>query len=166
MKVIYCGESNQVPFGTIGETHEGTSMFTYRDFNGDIQYFDYSKFDKNEILFIEYQNMIMGFNQWLRNKTILLIAERNKLKFNKYCTMMCHDISFNNEYVIRANNGSKWYMPDWDLSSLWVIDSNTQDEFHAVKIKAYILAKLNELKKTKAVIDTNDFNTKAIFGTD
>lgn len=146
MKVIYCGEDMQIPFGTVGETNPETCMFTYRDFNGDIQYFNYSDFNKDDILFVEYQNMIMGFNQWLRNKTILLIVEHNKLKFSKYDTMICHDISFNNEYIISANSGSKWYMPDWDLSSLWVIDSNTSEEFHAIKIKAYILAKLNELK--------------------
>ena len=84
MKAIYVGKSDKIQFGTVGEIDSNKHIFMYRDLNKNIQHFDYSDYDKNEILFIEYQNMMMGFNQWLHNKTILLIAEHNKLFFSKY----------------------------------------------------------------------------------
>lgn len=145
MKAIYVGKSDKIQFGTVGEIDSNKHIFMYRDLNKNIQHFDYSDCDKNEILFMEYQNMMMGFNQWLHNKTILLIAEHNKLFFSKYCTTVCHYISFNKEYVISAKCDSKWYIPDWDLTSLWVIDNCTATEFHTITIEEYIRSQLNTL---------------------
>lgn len=157
MKAIYVGKYNLVPFGIIGETNSETHMFTYCDFNKDIKYLDYGNFDKNEILFIEYSNMMMAFNQRLRKKTLLCIAEHNKLTFSKYCTIVCHDTSFSNEYIINCGNNGTWYIPDWDLHSLWVIDNQTDTEIHAIKFKEYVLGKLNELRH-KYTGTTNETN--------